>query len=186
MLGRAASPGSDIAAHLPVLCLLATKSLGDIVELGVGEGCSTVALLMGAYARRGRLTSYDVRPECRDYALKSMGLENEDLSLGCWKFSTKNSVEGAADWNNGDIGLLFIDTTHVFDHTLLELRTWLPKMRSDGIICGHDYYLGSYNVGNKGVVCGVANAVSKFMEECSGYRLRILPHNQGLFVLCPI
>jgi hypothetical protein len=59
-------------------------------------------------------------------------------------------------------------------------------MRPDGIICGHDYYLDSYNVGNKEVVCGVANAVSKFVKECGKYRLLVLPHNQGLFVLFPI
>lgn len=51
-----------------------------------------------------------------------------------------DSVKAAAVFDNASVDLLFIDSNHTYDHITRELRAWMPKMKRDGIVCGHDYY----------------------------------------------
>src|SRR5262249_32923697 len=44
----------------------------------------------------------------------------------------------AQDWLPAECDVLFIDTDHSYDHTLAELRTYMPRVRPGGIVLLHD------------------------------------------------
>ncbi len=43
-------------------------------------------------------------------------------------------------FENNSIDFLFIDTAHEFRHVEKEISLWYPKVKSGGIISGHDYF----------------------------------------------
>lgn len=178
MEGDARLPGSEMASHMPMLYLLARKfSFGKIVELGVSKGFSTTALLAGAISAGRPLDSYDVVEACGEAALKTMGLTPEIQKLGRWNFSVRPSVEAAAAYEDYSVSLLFLDTVHTLEATRAELAAWLPKIHPNGAIVGHDYHLAG---------AGVAQAVQELHKASAPrFRLMVLPHDQGLFILRP-
>lgn len=164
--------GSVTAGHLATLCALARMTRGPIVECGVGGGFTTIALLAGAADRGIKVTSYDTNLGCEVRVRAQVLLEPDQ-----WTFKAKSSVNAASDWADGSVGLWFLDTTHTLEMTKLELSTWLPKMRADGVMCGHDYLLEGF---------GVKQAVEEFMAaNPDRFRLQIFEHDLGFFILWP-
>jgi predicted O-methyltransferase YrrM len=189
MTGEARKPGSEMAAHMPMLHLLARHwSFGAVVECGVGRGYSTIALLSGIWAAGKKLVSYDVSDKVRDMAKKNSGCPDHPAWKDNWEFRQKRAEDGATDWDDGHVSLFFLDTLHTLKDTRAELRAWHPKMHPQGIMCGHDYYLEGYPWPRPGdwLVCGVKQAVHEFADEHrTRYDLHILPHDQGLWILWP-
>jgi len=184
MEGGAREWGSDIAAHMPLLALLARHSVGPIVECGVGNGFSTIALLSGA---EYGVWSYDVKGACRESVLSNIGIrkstEREELEK-FWTFRVEPSVEAASDWADRSVGLFFLDTTHEIEETRRELAAWLPKIDRDGTICGHDYYL--HEDPRWPLRVGVKHAVDEFAEaHRDRFHLQVMRPDQGFFILRP-
>lgn len=59
----------------------------------------------------------------------------------------KDTVEAAADFADASVDFLWIDTTQDYDMVKAELDAWLPKMKSDGWIGGHDYFASPDSIG---------------------------------------
>lgn len=185
MAGSAKAPGAKIAAHLPTLYALAQEADGNIVECGVNNGNSTVALLAGLRARRRPdwLISIDHRFDCELAARATMGYGKEvkNLDLNNWKFVTGDSVGTAKVYRDRTFGLFFLDTDHTYLHTLEELEAWHPKMDPKAVICGHDYLPNPAWPDR-----GVAEAVEEFLRRHpNDYTLQVLPYDEGLFILWP-
>jgi hypothetical protein len=51
----------------------------------------------------------------------------------------KTSVDAAKDVPNGSLDFVYIDAMHEFDDVMMDILTWVPKVRVGGIISGHDY-----------------------------------------------
>jgi predicted O-methyltransferase YrrM len=182
MSGGAHLWGSEMASHMPALAFLASKwSVGHIVELGVGRGYSTISLLSGLMGSGKWLVSYDIEPAREENVFRALAIERPPFELP-WQFRVRDSVEAAKDWQDGSVSLLFLDTSHDYDHTKRELEAWLPKMHPEGVIAGHDYFLDRMGP----IVCGVGRAVDEFARDhASRMTLQVLPHDQGLFILWP-
>ena len=124
--------GTDITAHVVRLYDF-TVQIPDrekvVVELGVRNGNSTVALLAAVNDSGGHLYSVDIKdcPGVQD-------LYGEEPN---WTFIRGNDMEVVKSWNK-PIDHLFIDTTHTFYHTLMELRDWGKWVKPGGIISLHD------------------------------------------------
>lgn len=50
-----------------------------------------------------------------------------------------SSVDAAADVPDGSLDVVFIDGNHEAPFVRQDLETWTPKLRSQGLLCGHDY-----------------------------------------------
>jgi hypothetical protein len=51
----------------------------------------------------------------------------------------KFSVEAAEDFADESLDFIYIDGNHSLLHVVQDLWYWVPKVRKDGIIAGHDY-----------------------------------------------
>lgn len=51
----------------------------------------------------------------------------------------KFSAEAAHDVPDGSLDLVYVDGNHVYDAVLEDLTLWAPKVRSGGLVSGHDY-----------------------------------------------
>lgn len=138
----------DMHAHMPTFVqavndLSATK----VIELGVRYGHSTIAWL---YALRhgGHLWSVDCSfPIPADphstSAYDSINLLDPQGALGVipwWTF-----ILGYDTWDSvleclpdDGVDIVFLDTNHVYEETLVELDLYLPRVRPGGRIFLHD------------------------------------------------
>jgi hypothetical protein len=53
--------------------------------------------------------------------------------------------------------LIYIDATHIYESALADLRSYFPKIKKGGIICGHDYLVCDHFT--------VKKAVDQFADE---------------------
>ncbi len=49
------------------------------------------------------------------------------------------SAEAASQIALASADLVFIDAGHDLDNALLDIKTWWPRVRENGYLCGHDY-----------------------------------------------
>lgn len=49
------------------------------------------------------------------------------------------SVEAAATFPDGLFDLVYLDGNHEYLHVLADMAAWAPKVKSGGILAGHDY-----------------------------------------------
>ena len=66
------------------------------------------------------------------------------------------SWDGAKEYKDNSLDFVFIDAGHDYESVKKDISSWFPKMKSSGIIAGHDYY-------NDGT-CKVRKAVDEFFE----------------------
>lgn len=130
----AATP-SDIDEHLELMfaeTLLCSPKL--IVELGVRGGTSTFVFERAANLCGASLISVDI-DDCSSVS-----------SYSRWHFFQGDDVAFANLFKNfcGDRGiaasidLLFIDTSHYYEHTLEEIAAWFPHLSPGAKIMFHD------------------------------------------------
>ena len=68
----------------------------------------------------------------------------------------KTSLE-AAQMVPSDLDLVFIDGCHHYESVYQDVMAWLPKVRKNGILCGHDW-----SSGWRGVRRAVADIIKKY------------------------
>jgi cephalosporin hydroxylase len=116
-----------------------------VIELGVRYGASTIAFLYGLYGEDdAALWSVDCSfpvtdPETGLELLSSQG------SLGCvdyWVFLLGYDTNALILESLPDTcDLLFIDTNHVYEETLLELELYRQRVSPGGLILLHDTFI---------------------------------------------
>lgn len=72
----------------------------------------------------------------------------------------KFSVDAAKDFEDGSLDFIYIDGNHEFSAVAADLFAWTPKIRSGGIISGHDYYRHAKPVSH----CHVAECIDGWTE----------------------
>ena len=110
---------SDIQVHLPLL----RTAHGNVFEIGVRDGISTAALLMGVRDHGGHLISLDVA---------NCGHLYDDPQ---WTFIQGHSVTDAERILKQlppGLDLLFIDSDHSYETTRAELGIYGPLVKKDG------------------------------------------------------
>jgi len=134
------------------------KKAKTILELGVGRGVSTLALLSGAQETGGILYSVDINP-CND-VIKNVS----DVGLSpYWHFTCMNDLEYVQRWNGKPIDLLFIDTLHTEEQTFQELCSYAPLSKN---ILLHDTLEKGIC---EGILYGVSKAIRKYLKHDSSF-----------------
>ena len=126
---------SDIREYLPYLHDTAKAYPAcRVLELGTRKGNSTLAFLAAVEPTRGHVWSVDIDNVTR--VPDGMG-----PWAGCplWTFTHGDDLHPAvAAAQPPEVDVLFIDTTHFYDHTLEELRLYAPRVAPGGVILCHD------------------------------------------------
>ncbi len=162
---------TDISDHLETIF---TESLqvqpNLIVELGVGPGQSTFVFERVAKLSGSSFVSVDVRSETSRATLWSG-----------WFFVERDDVEFAGEfrqWAQGKginplIDVLFIDTSHTYDHTVKEIKAWFPMLSDKAKVFFHDTNARTiYWHRNRAVGLGydIQRAVIRAIEESLNMR----------------
>jgi cephalosporin hydroxylase len=132
---------SDIVNHLPrFVDLVEQLDATNVLELGTRTGVSTVAWLYALMPhhlppddrRGGTLISVDLDPK------PPIGDHDH------WTFIQGDDTNPdivARLTRLGPYDIIFIDTSHLYEHTLTELDTYLPLVKPGGRIVCHDTQL---------------------------------------------
>lgn len=142
---------------------------GDkIVEVGVWKGTS-VAYLAVEFINRNK----NVIIDCIDTfegTIEDGHLNDSILSEGkLYEHFLENmapvsnminpirmdSLEASKLYEDNSISFLFIDAAHDYESVIADITAWYPKVKSGGIISGHDYSWGA----------GVRQAVDEFFSS---------------------
>jgi Methyltransferase domain len=86
----------------------------------------------------------------------------EAISAGRVRIHRQNSLEAAANFDDGYFDWIYIDTDHSYETTIQELRRYASKLKPEGIIAGHDYTMGNWVSGYR---YGVIEALHEFCVE---------------------
>ena len=122
-----------------------------ILEIGswLGQG-STAVLIAEAMKKRGIIYCVDTwmgnanverhQQIIRDYDVLGTFLHNVASAGGQSLVRTlvMSGDDAARIMRDALFDLVFIDADHSYTATLHDIRTWLPKVRPGGILCGHD------------------------------------------------
>lgn len=127
---RVLTTPSDIQGHLKYLHDLAIgMNAQRVIELGVRHGTSTIAWLHALEQTGGWLYSVDINP-CPAIPFGTVagwefhqGSDMDPTILGCLPT---------------EVDIVFIDTDHLYDHTLAELDAYVEHVRPGGVIVCHD------------------------------------------------
>lgn len=121
------STKSDIYEHLPRLAeLCVVLDAQHVIELGCRTGVSTVAWLYGLEQTGGRLTSVDIDPA------------PPLAEWPHWRFVQGDDCDPAVVAQLDTADIVFIDTSHRYEHTLAELHIYRHLVRPGGRIVLHD------------------------------------------------
>ena len=124
---QACETPSDIVNHLPrMVDLVHHLDAQHVLELGTRSGVSTTAWLYALQATGGRLTSVDLddKPAIGDHEH--------------WTFIQGDDTDPALVASLDMADIVFIDTSHLYDHTVQELAIYRWLVKPGGVICLHD------------------------------------------------
>lgn len=120
---------SDVFQHLPkFVAMVEELDATHVIELGTRTGVSTIAWLH-ALEGRGRLTSVDIdaQPPIGDHEH--------------WTFIQGDDMDPDVIARLEPAEIVFVDTSHHYEHTRAELATYLPLVKPGGRIVCHDTQL---------------------------------------------
>ena len=122
---------------------------GDLfVEIGVWKGGSTsfmgVEILnSGKKIEYHAIDSFDGSKEhgnVSDWLYNEASQNLKPLTdLGIVKLIRGYSLDQVKKYENNSIDFCFIDASHEYEDVKLDIEAWLPKVKSGGILAGHDY-----------------------------------------------
>ncbi|MHB1861388.1 MAG: class I SAM-dependent methyltransferase [Gemmatimonadaceae bacterium] len=168
---KRANARTDISDHLATIYAEALELRPElIVELGTRGGESTFSLIGAVRRSGGTVVSVDIE----DCARLDMGNQwqficADDVALAP-KFSAWAKERGLAE----QIDVLFIDTSHLYEHTKQELAAWAPLVAPGGKIILHDTNMGTWfrrRDGSLGAGWDNDRGVVRAVEEFLGVRM---------------
>ncbi len=189
---------TDICDHLETLfieCLNLPAKM--IVELGVEDGESTFVLENVARLWNARLISVDIA-DCKKVSSyrKRLFVQMDDIAFAreFSHFCEVHNIEPGID-------ILFIDTSHLYNHTVQEIQSWFPFLSAHSKVIFHDTNMkeifhrkdGSTGRGwnnERGVIRAIEeyfnrnfNEETDFIEIIDGWFIRHYAHCNGLMIL---
>lgn len=167
---RVCETPSDIVGHLPRFVQIVTeRNAQHVIELGTRSGVSTIAWLYGLERTGGRLSSVDI---------------DEQPDIGVWPhwtFHQADDLDPDLVVSLAPADVVFIDTSHRYEHTLAELNVYRWLVKPGGLMVLHDTEL-PFAEGATGPRFPVRKAVAEFCAA-EGYDWINDPRCWGLGVI---
>lgn len=154
---------------------------GDILELGCWTGHSTSILGEKIKNTNNRLLVVDnfignegtpLVEFAKDNSVYHLFIQNM-REIGLYKniqmfYMDTNKAHDFIESHS--VSLLFIDAGHTYEDVKNDLINYIPKVKSGGIICGHDYESNTYDEKyiNEDYVDGKHHGVIKAVNEIMG------------------
>ncbi len=177
---------TDISDHLETLFIESLEMNPKvIVELGVRNGESTFVLERVAKLCNSQLISVDIT-DCSNIS-----------SFKQWHFIQSDDITFAYEYSNWckdngidpNIDVLFIDTSHLYEHTLREIQLWFPYLSTNAKVIFHDtnslthhYFRKDHSLGWGGTYNGVANALETYFNKQFNWKIYFLDYIQGWII----
>lgn len=126
---------------------------GKFVEVGVWKGKSFAYFMVENINKNKNITTYAVDTwegspaHVHESSVINKTLYQEfisNMSPIIDKFTTlqMTSEEASKQFEDNSLDAVFIDADHVYEQVKHDIELWYPKVKSNGIFCGHDYYNG--------------------------------------------
>ncbi|MEE9910728.1 MAG: class I SAM-dependent methyltransferase [Deltaproteobacteria bacterium] len=195
---RALSVKTDISDHLETMFCEALGVCPElIVELGVREGESTFVFERVAKLCGSTLISVDI-DDCRKVFSdrKSFFVKTDDIA-----FAKEFETWCKERHIRPQIDVLFIDTSHLYDHTCQEISCWFPFLSRGSKVIFHDTNITDVYYRKDGSKCdgwdnerGVIRAIEEHLHQSydehqdfvridAGFLIRHYAHCAGLTIL---
>lgn len=162
---------SDIWSHLPRMVAL-VEELGatSVIELGTRTGVSTIAWLYALEKTGGHLTSIDIddRPPIGVY--------------DHWTFVQGDDCDPLIVGELDQVDIVFIDTSHLYEHTVRELNLYRWLVKPGGVIVCHDTELPIPEGAPPRPLFPVKKAITEFCAA-NGFDWHNYPECWGLGVI---
>lgn len=175
-------PGSFRPLEIPgrgrddIPALLATMGAQVGVEVGVERGKYSRVLLQAESLKKLTLVdAWAKYPGYRDHVSQDKlegfydevrELEQSDKRVWLLRAFSVNAAEHFPD---GGLDFVYIDANHRIQDVIADLAAWTPKVRSGGLIMGHDYRKPKNNIGHH--VVEAVNAWTYAYRICPWYLL---------------
>lgn len=167
----ACSTPSDIYLHLPRFVeMVDALNARHVIELGSRGGVSTIAWLHALEQTGGRLTTVDLAPAPPIGAFPH------------WRHIQGNDRDPAVIGQLDTADIVFIDTSHLYDHTVQELHIYQHLVRAGGLLVLHDTMLPIPEGAPVHPRFPVRKAVEEFVAE-TGYEWQHYTDCWGLAVI---
>jgi len=126
---------------------------GKFVEVGVWKGKSLAYFIVENINKNKNITTYAVDTwegspaHVNESCVINKTLYQEfisNMSPVADKFTAlqMTSEEASKQFEDNSLDAVFIDADHVYEQVKHDIELWYPKVKSNGIFCGHDYYNG--------------------------------------------
>ena len=90
----------------------------------------------------------------------------------------KQGKDAAQLFEDNSLDFVYIDADHKYEAVKFDIATWFPKIKSGGILCGHDYITKSHIE-----EFGVIPAVQEFVDEYN-LKLAITGESFATWMIC--
>lgn len=120
---------------------------GTIVELGAWKGRSSAFLVVEAKNKSKDIQVHIVdtwqgsqeHTDSMKDGLYEKFISNMAPLNGLYTAHRMTSNEASRLFEDGSLDGVFIDADHSYEAVRQDIQNWLPKIRSGGILAGHDY-----------------------------------------------
>lgn len=179
------SRNGDISSHLPALfCYTIMQQPKLIVEAGVRGGESTTAFLKALkFCDRVKLIGLDIECSCAS----SYPISSDTLFICMNDLDFTNYYQNSFI-QNSKIDIVFIDTSHLYQHTMQELKIFEPLLSENGAMIFHDSNVTPINNtsyarinGTYGSAAGNTRGVTQALKE--HFKIAFDEHKYCNFIL---
>ena len=134
--------------QIPLMWAIFTQTEGVAVEVGCWKGRATFAFLANIPRDQFSLHCVDTFLGSEEHQEtlkgKSTRVEFEETLrsrelLDQVNIIQKESVMAAEEFEDESVDLVFIDAAHDYENVKLDVLSWLPKLKPNGLMIGHDY-----------------------------------------------
>jgi len=154
-----------------------------IAEIGSYEGGSTLTLTKESIRYDGVVVAIDI---WEDEAVCTRFWENLGgfIKLGYILPIRKPSVDACRLFADKLFDMVFIDADHKYSSVKQDIGAWLPKVRSNGLLCGYDCegYYSKYSKAKQKEIDAKDNGVMKALYEIFGDGYKIAPQSRIWYV----